>query len=128
MRIVQRQREMDQAKKKKKKKAKKKILRKETKKIIKQQAAKAGWLVTQISEWKLALTKPFTNDRIEVDIEKRGIVKFNVPGIISAVNHTNAENFLRDTTHKLGAKVISLFHKVGAAIHSHAHHHHHGSG
>jgi hypothetical protein len=126
MRIVQRQREMDldKKKKKKKKKVKTRFQRKSTRKIITLQAEKNGWTVKREGEWKLNLTKPFTNDLIKVDILKQGIVKFDTPGKISAVNHANAENFLQEVTSKLGAKVLSVIRKMGAAAHNHLHHHH----
>ena len=125
MRVVQRERIKPKDKPKSKPKSPKRI---ESKKIIKKQAEKFGWLVKEKGRWQLELTKPFTKDLIKVDIMKDGKIKFDVPGIISGPNHANAENFLRDVTAALKAKVISLVHHVQHAMAfagaSHTHHHH----
>ena len=128
MRVIQRQKQIadEEQKKKKKVEPRKRWFRKDTKKIVKQRAEKFGWKVMEKNGWTLILTKPFTQDRIEIEIKKRGIVSLNVPGMISGPNHSNAESFLRDVTSALSAKVISVVHKTKhAMMHALGIHHHH---
>ena len=120
-RVVQRQKTVDQQKKKTKPPK-----RSDARKIVKEQAAKFGWSVKEKNGWKLTLTKPLSNDKIEVEILKRGMVKIDVPGSISAPNHANAERFLNYLPKALGGKLINLVHTMAhAAMHAAGIHHHH---
>lgn len=132
MRVLERQRvrEDEEAKKKKKARQKKKITRFDSKRIIKKQAENFGWIVKDRSRWSLILTKPNTQDRIEVDILKDRKIKFTVPGVISGMNHANADKFLETVTEKLGAKVLQVVRLAkkamnmayaGAGLHQHTH-------
>lgn len=135
MRIIERQRvrEDEEAKKKKKARQKKKINRLDSKRKIKAQAEKFGWIVKDRSRWSMILTKPNSQDRIEVDILKDRKIKFTVPGIISGMNHANADKFMETVTAELGAKVLQVVRLAkkamnmaygGAGLHAH----HHGDG
>lgn len=99
------------------------------KKIVQQKAKKLGWNLrpasnTAIGRWKLIATKPFTQDRIEIQMLGAGVLKITVPGTISAPNHMSAENFLREIHEAHGGEMeVRQIHSHGAHVHVHTHAH-----
>lgn len=101
---------------------KKKARKTKSKKIVFEQSKKQGWTITQQSEWKYTASKPYSTDKMEIEILDSGTVRITT-GKISAVNHVSAENFHRNIQQQMGGKMTSRS-KPGAIAHSHEGHLH----
>lgn len=99
----------------------KKQLKLNSKKMILEQSSKAGWTLKQESEWKFTATKPYSNDKIEIEILDSGTVRTSTDKI-SPANHMSAERFLMNIQGVMGGKV-TIRQKLGTP-HSHGTHMH----
>lgn len=99
--------------------------RKKSKKKIQQQAKTLGWQLTPGKDKNTVVaTKPFSKDKIIIEVLKSGSVKVTVPGKISAANHSSAEVFLNTIQMVIGP-IEEMHHIHGGAAHSHAAAHQH---
>ena len=97
---------------------KKKELKQKSLKIAKDQSKANGWVVTPVSEWKFTATKPYSTDKMEVEILDSGTIRIATDRI-SPANHMSAENFHRCIQTALGG-TVSNTQKLGTP-HSHGH-------
>jgi hypothetical protein len=116
----------------KKREAEKKKLEKERYekaiKTIKEYNGKLGWLVSSTGHpGKFRVTKPGSNDLMELEVMKNGKVRTNTPGMISQANHASADAFMDGLAKTLKGtwKIITRhFHGVtGGHVHTHTHEH-----
>jgi hypothetical protein len=125
MRELERQREQ---KTRKKRSAKKKRRNNKAIKSIKEWNGKLGWLVKETGQaGKFRVTKPGSDDLMELEVTKSGRVRTNTPGAISQGNHASADAFMDGLAKKLkGTWKIITRHFHGAAgghVHNHMHEH-----
>lgn len=96
--------------------------------VIREQAKKMGWKLTEESQDKFVASKAYSNDKINFEILKSGVIK-TVTDKISMANHSNAEAFLRNVASFLKGKWKIRSRYPGKEAHAHAHvtgmaHHH----
>jgi len=95
---------------------------------IRNQAKKMGWKLTEVSLNKFVASKPYSNDKINFEVVKTGVIK-TITDKISAINHQNAEAFLRNIADVLKGKWKIRSRYPGKEAHAHMHaagigHHH----
>jgi hypothetical protein len=92
---------------------------------IKVQSMGMGWLVTTVGKGKFKVTKPYSNDLMEINVLKDGRIQVNTPGKISMPNHASADKILDSIAQKLKGKWNVLkrhFHGVTEGVrHTHTH-------
>jgi hypothetical protein len=95
---------------------------------IRNQAKKLGWMVTEHGPNKFFVRKPNSNDILNIEILKSGVVRA-ANGLISMINHANADAFYRNLASTLKGtwKVWNRSPAGGAHVHAHAHDHVHHS-
>lgn len=113
-REIERQR---QAKRKEEIEKEKRRRRQAAEKKVKAQAAKAGWVMTQLTKSEFIASKPYSTDKLEIKILDTGTVRVS-SGKISAANHVSAETFLHCIQTAIGGKV-TVRQKLGTVAHSH---------
>lgn len=120
------EREQERKRKRKKEEEKKKQERfQKALKTVREQAKKFGWRLTEVRANCFVASKPYSEDKMEINVLKNGIIKTNTEGTISMPNHSSAETFLGEIAKKLKAK-WTIFHKHPHGVaHGHAHTHIH---
>lgn len=128
-RILELEREEEEDRKRRKKlqeeKERKRIEQEKMEKaktVIRNQAKKMGWRLTETKKNVFVAFKPYSDDKITFTVEEGGIIKTETD-MISMPNHENAEQFLRNIARLMGGK-WKIFHGHGHEFHTHAHHHH----
>lgn len=96
--------------------------------IIRDQAKKMGWKLTEESLNKFVASRAYSNDKINFEVLKTGVIK-TITDKISMANHSNAEAFLRNVASFLKGKWKIRSRYPGKEAHAHAHaagmtHHH----
>lgn len=132
----EKKRKKDAKKRREKEKARKEREAKEArerveaaKAVIRNQAKKLGWTVNEHGPNKFVVRKPNSNDILNIEILKNGVVRAT-NGLISMVNHANADAFYRNLASTLKGtwKVWSRSPAGGAHTHAHTHGHEHVHG
>jgi uncharacterized protein YpuA (DUF1002 family) len=88
--------------------------------VIRDQAKKMGWKLTEESLNNFVASKPYSNDKIKFEVLKTGIIK-TVTDVISMANHQNAEAFLRNIADVLKGKWKIRHRYPGKEAHAHMH-------
>jgi hypothetical protein len=96
---------------------------------IRDQAKKLGWTVNEHRPNQFVLRKPNSHDQLNLEVLKDGIIK-GMNGLISMVNHANADKFWSNIASALNGKwkVWARNPAGGAHVHAarygHTHEHH----
>lgn len=93
----------------------------QSKKILKEQSAKLGWTLTPKGPKTFTATKPYSTDKMEIEILDTGTIRISQDKI-SPMNHTSAEAFHRNIQTAVGGKV-TIKSKLGTP-HSHGSYEH----
>jgi uncharacterized protein YpuA (DUF1002 family) len=88
--------------------------------VIRDQAKKMGWKLTEESLNNFVASKPYSNDKIKFEVLKTGVIK-TITDKISMVNHANAEAFLRNVASVLKGKWKIRHRYPGKEAHAHMH-------
>jgi ElaB/YqjD/DUF883 family membrane-anchored ribosome-binding protein len=117
--MAKRRKEKEKARKEKElKEARARVER--AREVIREQAKKKGWNLTEVSLNNFVASKPYSNDKIKFEVLKTGVIK-TVTDVISMVNHQNAEAFLGTVADLLKGKWKIRHRYPGKEAHAHMH-------
>lgn len=92
--------------------------------VVIEMSEKMGWNLMKESDSKFIASKPYSDDKVNFEILADGTIK-TITDMISAANHSNAEQFLLYIQNAIGGKTV-ITHKHGEGeAHSHEFGHQH---